>query len=56
MAKPFLSKAIKNEQDLAAAALALADESTLTAPERALGRGGQRFFDQICLRDIGQAV
>jgi len=35
MAKPFLSQAITNEQDLAAAALALADESSLTGPELA---------------------
>ncbi len=56
MAKAFRSRAIKNEQDLAAAALALADESSLTPPERDLGRGGQRFFDQIFLRDISQAV
>ena len=56
MAKPFLSQAITNEQDLAAAALALADESFLTGPELALGRGGQRFFDRIVLGDISQAV
>ena len=56
MAKPLPLKAIKCEQDLAALALALIDESSLTTLERALGRGGQRFFDGIVLREISRAV
>jgi len=56
MAKVPVSKAIKNEQDLAAVALALTDERSLTEPERALAFGAQRFLDPIFLRDISQAV
>ncbi|MBV8772309.1 MAG: methyltransferase [Deltaproteobacteria bacterium] len=52
----FLSNRIRNERDLATAALALADGSYPTAAEQALGRGGQGFFDDIWLRDIRQAI
>jgi methylase of polypeptide subunit release factors len=55
MAKHSLPGAIKNERDLASAALALAESQSLESPELELAQGGQ-LFDRIFLREISQAI
>jgi N-6 DNA Methylase len=56
MAKLLWPKTVMNERNLAGVALALADEKSVTPVERALALDSQRFFDQIFLRDVSNAI